>query len=49
LRLDPLEPNATVFDAIHEKRLRAKKYGRRTLILKEDAEEFLKSLSDVDR
>ena len=39
----------TIFDAIHEKRLRAKKYGRRTLILKEDAEEFLKSLPDVDR
>ena len=38
-----------VFDAIHEKRLRAKKYGRLTLILMEDSEEFSKSLPDVDR
>jgi excisionase family DNA binding protein len=36
-----------VFDAIKTGRLRAKKSGRRTLILKEHADQFLRSLPDV--
>ena len=36
-----------IFDLIKTKRLRAKKRGRRTLILREDAEQFLKDLPDT--
>ena len=36
-----------IFDAINKGRLRAKKAGRRTLILKEEADRFLQSLPEV--
>ncbi len=35
-----------IFEAIREQRLRAKKCGRRTVILAEDLQAFLKSLPD---
>ncbi len=36
-----------IYDAIKDKRLRAKKWGRRTIVLAEDLEEFLKGLPDI--
>ena len=36
-----------IFEAIRDKKLRAKKFGRRTIILEEDANEFLNSLPDA--
>ncbi len=44
-----------IYEAIHDKRegadqdkrLRAKKWGRRTIVLAEDLEKFLKSLPDA--
>ena len=37
-----------VYEAIRSGRLRARKFGRRTLILDEDLIEFLRSLPDLD-
>jgi excisionase family DNA binding protein len=37
-----------LYAAIRDGRLRAKKYGARTLILRADAEAFLQSLPDLD-
>ena len=37
-----------VYAAIRAGRLRARKFGRRTLILDEDLTEFLRSLPDID-
>ncbi len=36
-----------VYDAISKRKLRAKKYGARTLILAEDGREFLANLPDL--
>lgn len=36
-----------IYDAIKGKRLRAKKWGRRTIVLAEDLAEFLKGLPDI--
>ena len=35
-----------VYEAINEGRLRAKKYGKRTILLREDLEQFLADLED---
>lgn len=37
-----------IYAAIKEKRLRARKFGRRTLILDEDLTAFMRSLPDLD-
>jgi excisionase family DNA binding protein len=37
-----------VYEAIRSGRLRARKFGRRTLILDEDLTAFLRSLPDLD-
>ncbi len=36
-----------IYEAINEGNLMAKKYGRRTIILKDDLETFLKNLPDM--
>ena len=36
-----------IYKAIHDGRLIARKFGRRTLILREDGEAFLKSLPEL--
>jgi hypothetical protein len=36
-----------LYDEIRAERLRAKKFGKRTLVLKADAEAFLKALPDL--
>ena len=37
-----------IYKAIREGQLKARKFGRRTLILDEDLTEFLRSLPDLD-